>query len=373
MQKKQKIIIASIVVAILALTVAGVISLSSKEKESKNAQAEKKPAVENIKKEEKDKEPAEKPAATEEPAEAEINDSKAVTMKTTTNVNLRKGPNTDSEIIKVISKGTELKKYSEEDGWAKVKYGEEIGYVSAEFLVDPSQVVEKPEVTAQRNPKVEAIPGQRRNPNNTVVVIDPGHQRRGDSVKEPNGPGASVMKARVTGGTTGVATRVAEYILNLDISLKLKTELENRGYTVYMTRTTHDVNISNMERAQYASSVGADIAVRIHANGSTKQSVNGAEVLVPSAGNPYVSHLATASRSLGKNILDAYCAATGFEKRRVLANDTMTGLNWSEVPVAILELGYMSNPAEDQAMQDATMQNNMVQGIANGIDAYFGF
>ena len=55
------------------------------------------------------------------------------------------------------------------------------------------------------------------------------------------------------------------------------------------------------------------------------------------------------------------------------ANDTMTGINWSAVPVTIIELGFMSNPAEDQAMQDATMQNNMVQGIANGIDAYFGF
>ena len=55
------------------------------------------------------------------------------------------------------------------------------------------------------------------------------------------------------------------------------------------------------------------------------------------------------------------------------ANDTMTGINWSEVPVTIIELGFMSNPTEDQVMQDATMQNNMVQGIANGIDAYFGF
>ena len=139
-----------------------------------------------------------------------------------------------------------------------------------------------------------------------------------------------------------------------------------------MTRTSHDVNISNMERAQYATSVGADIAVRIHANGGAA-SVRGAETLVPSSGNPYVSHLASASYSLGRNIINSYCAATGFSNRGVKANDTMTGINWSAVPVTIIELGFMSNPAEDQAMQDATMQNNMVQGIANGIDAYFGF
>ena len=222
-------------------------------------------------------------------------------------------------------------------------------------------------------PKVEVIPGQHRDPNTAVVVIDPGHQLRGDSTKEPNGPGSSVMKARVTSGTTGVATGVPEYVMNLDISLKLKTELENRGYTVYMTRSVHEVNISNKERAEYATTVGADIAVRIHGNGSSNSGVHGAEAYVPSATNPYVSHLAKASNSLGKSVIDAYCAATGFRNRGVIASDTMTGMNWSSVPVTILEVGYMSNADEDRRMQDATIQNNMVQGIANGIDAYFGF
>jgi len=382
MEKKQKRIIASVIAVVLILLTVGVVLLANVTKEDKSSGKDKVSVSEKVEKgnkkkedkDKKDKESVKEVADSEEKQEEEeLDDSKAVAMKTTANVNLRKEPNTDSEIIKLISKGTELSKYSEENGWAKVKVGEDIGYVSAEFLADPSQIVEEPAQTqVPSTPKVEAIPGQHRDPNSAVVVIDPGHQRRGDSTPEPNGPGSSVMKARVTGGTSGVATGVAEYILNLDISLKLKTELENRGYTVYMTRTTHDVNISNMERAQYATSVGADIAVRIHANGGSA-SVRGAETLVPSSGNPYVSHLANASYSLGRNIINSYCAATGFGNRGVKANDTMTGINWSQVPVAILELGFMSNPAEDQAMQDATMQNNMVQGIANGIDAYFGF
>ena len=371
MEKKQKILIAGIIAFVLILLTVGLVLLSNVKKEDKATETGKTSVTEKVEKEEKKKKPVEEDAVVDETEK--LDDSQAVAMKTTTNLNLRKEPTTDSEIIKVIPKGTELKKYLEENGWAKVKVGEDIGYVSAEFLADPSQVVEEPAQTqVPSTPKVEAIPGQHRDPNSAVVVIDPGHQRRGDSTPEPNGPGSSVMKARVTGGTSGVATGVAEYILNLDISLKLKTELENRGYTVYMTRTTHDVNISNMERAQYATSVGADIAVRIHANGGSA-SVRGAETLVPSSGNPYVSHLANASYSLGRNIINSYCAATGFGNRGVKANDTMTGINWSQVPVAILELGFMSNPAEDQAMQDATMQNNMVQGIANGIDAYFGF
>lgn len=310
---------------------------------------------------------------TQEVEEPELDESKAVVMKTISNVNLRKEANTDCEVLQVVSKGTELKKYAEENGWALVKVDDRVGYVSAEYIADPASIPEEPEVPQQSGSKVEAIPGQHRDPNSAVVVIDPGHQGRGDSTKEPNGPGSGTMKARVTSGTTGVSTGVPEYVMNLEVSLKLKAELENRGYTVYMTRSTHDVNISNMERAQYASSVGADIAVRIHGNGSTNSSINGVEAYAPSYSNPYVSHLAAASQSLSQHIVDKYSAATGFRNRGVFATDTMTGINWSEIPVTIIELGYMSNAAEDQAMQDATMQNNMVQGIANGIDSYFGF
>ena len=235
------------------------------------------------------------------------------------------------------------------------------------------QQEQKEQQTTTNDGKVVAIPGQHRDPNKKVVVIDPGHQLRGDSTKEPNGPGSSVMKARVTSGTTGISTRVPEYVMNLSISLKLRTELENRGYTVYMTRSVHEVNISNMERAQYAESVKADIAVRIHGNGSTNQSVRGAEVYVPGPNNPYVSHLANASKVLGTNVLSEYCKATGIGSRGVFVSDTMTGMNWSTVPVIILEVGFMSNAAEDQLMQGETVQHNMAQGIANGIDKYFGY
>lgn len=208
---------------------------------------------------------------------------------------------------------------------------------------------------------------------NKVVVIDPGHQLRGDSTPEPNGPNSSTMKARVTSGTTGVSTRVPEYVMNLSISLKLRDELVKRGYTVYMTREVHEINISNKERAQYATTVGADIAVRIHGNGSTNQSVQGAEAYVPGPSNPYVSNLASASNTLGTCVLDEYCKATGFRNRGVFVSDTMTGMNWSTVPVTILEVGFMSNAEEDRRMQEESVQANMVQGIANGIDRYFGF
>ena len=375
MKKKHIVIIAILIALVMAVTVGVSISRHNKKNNEKEHLEKDNEIVINVPEEDENESSEEE----EEEVQAEspsvtFDESVAVAAWTTSNLNLREQPNGNSTVLTVISKGTEMKKGTEENGWAQVKVGDTIGYVSTQYISD-TKPEEKPleENVAEvpKSTKVEAIPGQHRDPNNIVIVIDPGHQLRGDNNKEPNGPGSTTMKARVTSGTTGVATGVAEYILNLDISLKLKTELENRGYVVHMTRSTHDVNISNKERAEYANSVNADIAVRIHANGAGP-SVRGAETLAPSSGNPYVSHLSKASISLSRCVINAYCAATGFSNRGVKTNDTMTGINWSSVPVTIIELGFMSNAEEDRAMQDATMQNNMVQGIANGIDAYFG-
>ena len=204
-----------------------------------------------------------------------------------------------------------------------------------------------------------------------VVCIDAGHQSHGDNTKEPNGPGSSDMKARVTGGTKGTTTGVYEYELNLDIALQLQKELEKRGYTVSMTRTTHDVNMSNMERAQYATSQGADICIRIHANGADASTVSGAMALAPSAANSYVRDLAAESQRLSQCILDSYCNTTGMRNRGVTASDSMTGINWCTMPVTIIEMGYMTNPSDDVNMEDDAFQAKMVQGIADGVDAYF--
>ncbi len=209
--------------------------------------------------------------------------------------------------------------------------------------------------------------------NGFTVAIDPGHQGAwvDMSDKEPDGPGSENYKAKSTAGTTGRFTQVPEYELNLDISLSLREELENRGYRVVMTREDHDTAISNSERAKLAASEGSDVYVRIHANGSDDSSVNGALAMVPSPENPYVANLAEDSFRLGEEILTSYCEATGFQNLDVQYYDNMSGINWSSIPVMILEMGFMTNETEDYAMQDPSMQEKMVQGIADGIDHYF--
>lgn len=204
-----------------------------------------------------------------------------------------------------------------------------------------------------------------------IVVIDAGHQSKGNYEKEPIGPGATTMKAKVSSGTQGIYTKVPEYKLNLVIAKKVKSELEDRGYEVIMIRTTHKVNLSNKERAEIANESGADIFIRIHADGSENPEVNGVSTLYPSKKNPYVANLSADSYALSDAMVDGICKQTKAKNRGAIARDDMSGINWCKIPVSIIEMGYMSNKKEDKLMQTAKYQNKIVQGICNGIDEYF--
>lgn len=238
-----------------------------------------------------------------------------------------------------------------------------IGSAAAIGNADCSSIIKEAQRIEQQNAAKEEAAGY-------VIAIDAGHQAHGNFGQEPIGPGASTMKTKVAGGTSGTTSGVPEYQLTLDVSLKLQDALEEKGYQVVMIRETNDVDITNSERAQIANEADADAFIRVHANGSDSASANGAMTICQTSSNPYNSEYYEDSKRLSELVLDAYTEATGIRKERVWETDTMSGINWCMVPVTIIELGYMTNPEEDMKMQDEEFQNTMVEGIVAGIETY---
>ncbi len=204
-----------------------------------------------------------------------------------------------------------------------------------------------------------------------IIAVDAGHQSKGNNEKEPIGPGSKITKPKVSSGTQGISSGVAEYELNLVIAQKVETELIRRGYEVFMIRDTHNVNLSNKKRAEMANESGADLFIHIHADSSTSSDANGTSTLYPSKDNPYVSDLSEDSYALSNSIVDAICEKTGSKNRGAIARDDMSGINWCSLPVSIIEMGFMSNKKEDKLMQTEDYQDKIVEGICDGIDKYY--
>ncbi|MBR3504619.1 MAG: N-acetylmuramoyl-L-alanine amidase [Clostridia bacterium] len=198
------------------------------------------------------------------------------------------------------------------------------------------------------------------------IGIDPGHQLHGNSAQEPVAPGSAETKAKVSGGTQGVATLIPEYEVTLQVGLSLRDALEAQGAEVYMTREVNEIDISNIERAAMMNELGVDVVLRLHCNGATNQSITGIGLYVKPDGEG-----AEESYAISEYLIRAMGEATGADTEPIHVRDNYSGLNWSTVPSILVEMGYMSNPEEDRLLCSAAYQALLVDGMVKGLENYF--
>lgn len=201
-----------------------------------------------------------------------------------------------------------------------------------------------------------------------VIAIDPGHDRLPNLATEPIGPGSSTRKIKDGGGARGVVSGTPEAVVTLAVSLRLRALLRRAGVRVVMTRTrTAGVSLGNIARARLANRAGAALFIRIHADGSTRSSDGGTATLVPALRRGWTDDVYAASRRAGRVIQSELVAALRSRDRRVVERSDLTGFNWADVPAVLVELGFLTNPAEDRLLTSAAYQSRAAAGLCRGV------
>ena len=221
---------------------------------------------------------------------------------------------------------------------------------------------------------------------NKTIVIDPGH-------------GADDV------GAVGPNKRY-EKVINLNVSKNLYSILKQRGYKVYLTRSS-DTFIKVMNRTVLANDKNADIFISIHSNSVPKEKANevsgietfflsparnerakrvaaienksdiremsnsSKDVFLESLNRPII----TASHKLAIDVQAGLLQSARSKYKDVSDSGVREGPFWvlvgAQMPSILVELGYVSHPVESKRLYDKNYQQSLANGIANGIDSYF--
>ena len=206
-----------------------------------------------------------------------------------------------------------------------------------------------------------------------VVVIDPGHDARANLATEPIGPGSTTRKIKDGGGTHGVVTGIGEPELTLDVSLRLRRLLRAAGVRVVMTRTrTSGASMGNIARARIANDAGAALFLRVHADGASSASARGTHTLTPALRRGWTDDVYASSRRAAALVQTELVRTLGFPNRGIQERSDFTGFNWADVPVILVEMGFMTNPTEDRALARPTVRQRAALGLCRGTLRFLG-
>ncbi|WP_066188855.1 N-acetylmuramoyl-L-alanine amidase family protein [Gracilibacillus timonensis] len=211
------------------------------------------------------------------------------------------------------------------------------------FIIDqkPFMSDSKEEPNNQENDHLEGTVAKDSTGEKYKIIIDPGH-----GGEDP--------------GSIGVSGSY-EKDFTLSLAMKVFHLMDDiPRIEVYMTRDK-DVFLSaeTRVRPKFANDLKADLYISLHANTFTDPSVSGTETY----------YYDQSSFALA-NMLHKYVAeATGFRNRGVKKEDLFV-LRDTNMPAILLEIGYMTNPKEEQTMLTETFQQQVAKSIKNGVKEY---
>ena len=193
-----------------------------------------------------------------------------------------------------------------------------------------------------------------------------------ETSQEPVGPGGEEREFAYEVGGIGKTTGLVEQKVNLQVSEYVRDILLERGYQVVMLREEGNAKLSPMNRAIAAGESGADIMVIISCRKRQDIGQRGAMAYTQRKDNPYVADLYPECKSLAESLLSEYCAEGIFENNGIHKTDNVVAINWSNIPAANILLGCISDPQDEQKLADENNWYAMAEGIANGIENYYG-
>jgi N-acetylmuramoyl-L-alanine amidase len=203
-----------------------------------------------------------------------------------------------------------------------------------------------------------------------LVCLDPGHGTPPAIGRqlEPIGPGSRELKIKDGGGAPGEARVV------LAIAFRARRLLLARGYRVAMTRTGPTIHLGNgdgnIARARFCNRRHAALMVRIHADGSADRSLHGVSTLVPAWRRGWTNDIYRRSVRAGRALQKAVIRATSAADRGIVQRTDLTGFNWADVPVVLVESGFLSNPTESRRLKTAAYQQRVAAGLTGGVSAF---
>lgn len=212
-----------------------------------------------------------------------------------------------------------------------------------------------------------------------TIALDPGHQLgNGDprfslQMSQERFNGNATKGCNTTGTETSGGYPESTFVWN--VALRVKHRLERQGATVRMTRTANSADMWGpcvWTRGAFGARVGADFEVSIHGDGAPS-SGRGFFIFTPQSIKGWTDDIADASLRHARRMHDAMVAAgatsSTYITGGIAVTPEMSTLNFSDVPIVLIELGNMRNSQEAAAMETAKGQSRYARWLVAGIKA----